>query len=38
MSYPVSWTMTGLAHFVCFLIVKKKLTRRIQGELALERG
>jgi len=38
MSYPVSWTVTGLCHFVCFLFVKKKLTRRIQGELALERG
>ncbi len=37
MSYPVSWTITGLSHFVCFLIVKKKLTRRIQGELAVER-
>ena len=38
MSYPVSWTVTGLCHFVCFLFVKKKLTRRIQGELAMERG
>jgi len=38
MSYPVSWTVTGLCHFVCFLFVKKKLTRRIQGEIALERG
>ena len=37
MSYPVSWTITGLAHFVCFLFVKKKLTKRIQGELAMER-
>ena len=37
LSYPVSWTITGLSHFVCFLIVKKKLTRRIQGELAVER-
>ena len=38
MSYPVSWMVTGLCHFVCFLFIKKKLTRRIQGELALERG
>ncbi len=38
MSYPVSWGVTGLCHFVCFLFVKKKLTKRIQGELALERG
>jgi len=38
MSYPVSWAVTGAAHCVCFFFVKKKLTKRIQGELAMERG
>lgn len=38
MSYPVSWGVTGLCHFVCFLFVKKKLTKQINAELAMERG
>ncbi len=35
-SYPVSWTVTALAHFVCFLFVKKRVTQRIRAEQALE--
>ena len=37
-SYPISWTITGLSHFVMFLFVKKKLTRKIHAELAMERA
>ena len=33
-SYPISWTLTGSAHFVCFLIVKRRLSKRIQLETA----
>ena len=32
-SYPISWTITGACHLVCFLIVKKRITRKIQNEL-----
>lgn len=35
-SYPVSWAVTALAHFVCFLFVKKRVTQRIRAEQALE--
>lgn len=24
-SYPVSWTLTAFAHFICFLVVKRKI-------------
>lgn len=24
-SYPVSWTLTAIAHFICFIIVKRKI-------------
>ncbi len=27
-SYPISWTLTLLAHFVCFIIVYKKLLKK----------
>ena len=27
MTYPISWTITTLAHIVCFIIVRKKLKR-----------
>ena len=33
-SYPISWFLTGSAHLICFLIVKRRLTRRIQAEAA----
>ena len=26
-SYPISWILTILAHFVCYLIVRKKVFR-----------
>lgn len=32
LSYPISWTITGLAHLISYLITKKKITRRIQAE------
>lgn len=27
-SYPISWTLTFLAHFVCFIIVKRRLDKK----------
>ncbi len=30
-SYPVSWTLTALAHGVCFLAVRKKLMDSLKG-------
>ena len=33
-SYPISWAITACAHFVCFLIVKQKLTRTLAAEAA----
>ena len=27
-SYPVSWLLTGAIHFICFLVIKRKLERR----------
>ncbi|MCI9435665.1 MAG: MATE family efflux transporter [Lachnospiraceae bacterium] len=30
-SYPISWTLTFLVHFVCFAVVYKKLLRRDPG-------
>ena len=33
-SYPISWILTGGAHLVCFLIVKRRLTRRLKLETA----
>jgi len=38
LSYPVSWTITGAAHCVFFFIVKKKLTKKINGGLSPERA
>lgn len=34
-SYPVSWFMTGAAHCACFLLVKRRLTKRIHAEMSL---
>lgn len=31
-SYPVSWTITATCHFICFLIVKKRITKRLIAE------
>lgn len=31
-SYPLSWAFTSLCHLVCFVFVRKKLTRQIQAE------
>lgn len=33
-SYPISWTITAVAHFICFLIVKKRLDVNMQEENA----
>lgn len=30
-SYPASWTLTALVHLICFIIVKKKLIRKLGG-------
>lgn len=30
MSYPISWTLTAIAHFICFIIVRRKLDRTSQ--------
>lgn len=35
LSYPVSWTITIIAHVVCYIIVKKKLKKRIEEEATL---
>ncbi len=35
LSYPVSWTITIIAHVVCYIIVRKKLKKRIAEEAAL---
>lgn len=35
LSYPVSWTITIIAHVVCYIIVRKKLKKRIESEAAL---
>ena len=32
LSYPITWILTSIAHFVCYFIVKKRLLRR---EMAL---
>ena len=32
LSYPVSWTVTALAHFICFTAAYKKLRRNAAGE------
>lgn len=29
-SYPVSWTITSLVHMLCYLIIRRKQTRRIK--------
>ena len=34
LSYPVSWTVTALAHFVCFLMAYGKLKRKAKQETA----
>jgi len=34
LSYPVSWTVTALAHFVCFLMAYGKLKRKAKQESA----
>lgn len=28
-SYPISWALTALAHFICFIVVKKRLERMV---------
>lgn len=37
-SYPISWIITFIAQFICYLIYKKKLMIRLQKETALERS
>lgn len=31
-SYPISWALTAFVHFICFLIVKRKLDRMVNKE------
>lgn len=31
LSYPISWTLTGIVHFICFLKVKKHVIRKYAG-------
>jgi len=33
-SYPVSWTITTLAHVCCYIVVRKRLVARMERELA----
>ncbi|MBQ4620338.1 MAG: MATE family efflux transporter [Clostridia bacterium] len=33
-SYPISWFVTAGAHFVCYMIVHKKLSARLKSEAA----
>lgn len=35
LSYPVSWIITDIAHVVCYIIVRKKLAKRIKAETIL---
>lgn len=35
LSYPVSWTITIIAHVVCYILVRKKLKKRIEAEATL---
>lgn len=30
-SYPVSWTLTALAHVICFFIVRRHMERKMKG-------
>ena len=34
LSYPVTWTVTAAAHFVCYLIVHRKMTEKAKAEQA----
>ena len=34
-SYPISWTITGVAQCICFIHTKNKATKRIRAEDAL---
>ena len=36
-SYPISWILTILAHFVCYLIVRKKVSGRRRHKRAFLR-
>ena len=33
-SYPISWSITFAAHFVCYLVVRKKVYAKLDGEAA----
>lgn len=35
LSYPVSWLITIIAHVICYIIVRKKLKKRIESEATL---
>ena len=38
LSYPVSWAMTALAHFVCFLLVRHNLIKKMRGDPVPQRA
>ena len=31
-SYPVSWVITAAVHIICYIVVKRKLDRRVAAE------
>lgn len=33
-SYPISWAITAMAHFVCYLVIKPRVTARIRAQEA----
>ena len=33
LSYPISWIVTFLVHFVCFLFMRRRFPRRLQAEI-----
>lgn len=35
LSYPVTWIVTGAVHFICYLHVKRRVTRRGMGTAAV---
>ena len=38
LSYPVSWFVTALAHFICYLIVHHRFMQKHAAEMAEEQA
>ena len=37
-SYPISWVLTGIAHFICFLIIYKKINNKFEIKEEIAEG